>query len=108
MTLMPERRRYPRFAAWLPLRLTAVAGKIELSTVNWLTQNISKAGVCFPAPRRTERGQAIEVVDQAAKISVYPAQVASCRSSLATNRTGKNWPPSSTSHLQVTNLAGIS
>ena len=45
MTLMPERRRYPRFTSWLPLRLTAVAGKIEPSTVNWLTQNISKAGV---------------------------------------------------------------
>ena len=26
-----------------------------------LTQNISKAGLCFPAPRRIEPGQAIEV-----------------------------------------------
>ena len=58
---MPERRRYPRFTAWLPLRLTAVAGKIEPATVTLLTQNISKAGVCFPAPRRIEPGQFIEV-----------------------------------------------
>jgi hypothetical protein len=61
MTSMPERRRYPRFNAWLPLRLTAVAGKIESATVTLLTQNISKAGVCFRAPRWVEPGQAIEV-----------------------------------------------
>ena len=61
MTSIPERRRYPRFIAWLPLRLTAVAGKIEAAPVTLLTQNISKAGVCFPAPRRIEPGQFIEV-----------------------------------------------
>ena len=61
MTLMPERRRYPRFIAWLPIRLTAVAGKIEPAIETLLTQNISKAGVCFPAPRRIEPGQVIEV-----------------------------------------------
>ena len=58
---MPERRRYPRFTAWLPLRLAAVASKTEPATVTLLTQNISKAGVCFPAPRRFEPGQFIEV-----------------------------------------------
>ena len=58
---MPERRRYPRFTAWLPLRLTAVGGKIEPAPVTLLTQNISKAGLCFPAPRRIEPGQLIEV-----------------------------------------------
>jgi hypothetical protein len=57
----PERRRYPRFTTWLPLRLTAVAGKIEPAPVTLLTQNISKAGLCFPAPRRVEPGQVIQV-----------------------------------------------
>src|ERR1700694_2866559 len=61
MTSMPERRRYPRFITWLPIRLTAVAGKSEPATETFLTQNISKAGLCFPAPRRVEPGQAIEV-----------------------------------------------
>ena len=61
MTSIPERRRYPRFITWLPIRLTAVAGKIEPAAVTLLTQNISKAGLCFPAPRRVEPGQAIEV-----------------------------------------------
>lgn len=61
MTSIAERRRYPRFTVWLPLRLTAVAGKIEPEPVTLLTQNISKAGVCFPAPRRIEPGQLVEV-----------------------------------------------
>src|SRR6202171_1696796 len=61
MTSMLERRRYPRFITWLPIRLTAVAGKIEPAAVTLVTQNISKAGLCFPAPRRIEPGQAIEV-----------------------------------------------
>ena len=65
---MPERRRYRRFIAWLPLRLTAVAGKIERVPLTLLTQNISKAGVCFPAPRRIEPGQSIEVEVTAAGI----------------------------------------
>jgi hypothetical protein len=41
--------------------LTAVAGETEPAPVTLLTQNISKAGVYFPAPRRIEPGQAIEV-----------------------------------------------
>ena len=61
MMSMPERRRHPRFITWLPIRLTAVAGKIEPAPETLLTQNISKAGLCFPAPRRVEPGQAIEV-----------------------------------------------
>src|ERR1700676_2092834 len=61
MTSMPERRRYPRFITWLPIRLKAVAGKIEPAAVTLVTQNITKAGLCFPAPRHIEPGQAIEV-----------------------------------------------
>src|ERR1700674_4656210 len=61
MTSMPERRRYPRFITWLPIRLTAVAGKFEPAIETLVTQNISKAGLYFPAPRRVEPGQAIEV-----------------------------------------------
>lgn len=58
---MLERRRYRRFTAWLPLRLMAVAGNIELTPLSLLTLNISKAGVCFPAPLRIEPGELIEV-----------------------------------------------
>jgi hypothetical protein len=61
MTSIPERRRHPRFIAWLPIRLTAVAGKVEPEGMPLLTQNISKAGVRFLAPRRIEPGQFIEV-----------------------------------------------
>jgi hypothetical protein len=58
---MPERRRYPRFNAWLPLRLISVAGKMEPAGETLLTQNVSKTGVCFPARRRIEPGQFIKV-----------------------------------------------
>jgi hypothetical protein len=58
---MPERRRYRRFIVWLPLRLTAVAGKIEPTPLSLLTLNISKAGACFPVPRQIEPGELIEV-----------------------------------------------
>ena len=61
MMSMPERRRYRRFMAWLPLRLTAVGGKIEPNPLPLLTMNISKAGVYFPTPRRIEPGELIEV-----------------------------------------------
>jgi|SRR5579872_5080859 len=56
-----ERRRYPRFTTWLPLRITAVGGKIEPTPLTLLTQNISKTGLCFPAPDRIEPGQVIHV-----------------------------------------------
>jgi hypothetical protein len=61
MTSMPERRRYRRFVAWLPLQLTAVADKIEPTPLSLLTLNISRAGVCFPVPRRIEPGELIAV-----------------------------------------------
>ena len=47
--------------AQLPLRLTAVAGKIEPIPLPLLTMNISKAGVYFPVPRRIEPGELVEV-----------------------------------------------
>jgi hypothetical protein len=61
MTPVPDRRLYPRFTAWLPIRLTEVAGKVESAPATLLTQNISRAGVCFPAPRRIDLGELIKV-----------------------------------------------
>jgi hypothetical protein len=61
MTPVPERRLHPRFTAWLPIRLTEVAGEVESVPATLLTQNISRAGVCFPAPRRIELGELIKV-----------------------------------------------
>jgi PilZ domain len=61
LTLASERRRYPRFTAWLPLRLTAATHKVELGDIPLLTQNVSKNGICFPSPRRIEPGEFIEV-----------------------------------------------
>jgi hypothetical protein len=58
---MPERRRYQRFTSWLPLRLKFIEGQPEHVSPPLLTQNISKAGVCFPAPMWLEPGQFIEV-----------------------------------------------
>jgi len=61
MTSMPERRRYPRFTAGLPLRLKVVGGRVEPDPAPLLTQNLSKTGLCFPSPQRIEPGQSIEV-----------------------------------------------
>ena len=61
MTLLPERRHYPRFTTWLPLRLKSVGGIVEPDPLPLVTQNLSKTGLCFPAPRRIEPGQSIEV-----------------------------------------------
>ena len=61
MTLLPERRRHPRFTAWLPLRLKVVGGIVEPNPLPLVTQNLSKTGLCFAAPRRIEPGQSIEV-----------------------------------------------
>jgi hypothetical protein len=58
---MLERRRYRRFIAWLPLRVTAVAGKVEPAPVTVLTRNISKSGVCFATPQSIEPGESIEI-----------------------------------------------
>jgi hypothetical protein len=61
MTSTPERRRHPRFTAWLPLRLKAVGGIVEPNPAPLVTQNLSKTGLCFPSPKRIEPGQSIEV-----------------------------------------------
>jgi hypothetical protein len=61
MTSPPERRRHPRFIAWLPLRLKAVGGIVEPNPASLVTQNLSKSGLCFPSPQRIEPGQSIEV-----------------------------------------------
>jgi hypothetical protein len=61
MTSTPERRHHPRFTAWLPLRLKAVGGITEPNPAPLVTQNLSKAGLCFPSPQRIEPGQSIEV-----------------------------------------------
>jgi len=61
MTSTLERRRYPRCTAWLPLRLIAVGGEVEPDPATLRTQNFSKTGLCFPAPRHIEPGQSIEV-----------------------------------------------
>src|ERR1700722_20325054 len=61
MTLLSERRPHPRFTAWLPLRLKVVGGVVEPNPLPLVTQNLSKTGLCFPAPQRIEPGQSIEV-----------------------------------------------
>jgi hypothetical protein len=61
MTPTPDRRRHPRFVAWLPLRLKAVGGIVDPDPVLLLTLNLSKAGLCFHLPQRIEPGQSIEV-----------------------------------------------
>ena len=61
MTSAQERRRHPRCSAWLPLRLRVVGGKVEPNPMTLLTQNFSKTGLCFQAPRRIEPSQSIEV-----------------------------------------------
>jgi hypothetical protein len=61
MTSTPERRRHPRFTAWLPLRLKVVGGIAEPDPAPLLTQNLSKTGLCFPSLQRIEPGQSIEV-----------------------------------------------
>ena len=61
MTSTSERRRHPRFTAWLPLRLKVVGGIVEPDSAPLLTENLSKTGLCFPSPQRIEPGQAIEV-----------------------------------------------
>ena len=58
---MPERRRHPRFTAFLPLRLKIVGGILEPNPALLVTQNLSKTGLCFPSPQRIEPGQSIQV-----------------------------------------------
>jgi len=61
MTSLPERRRHPRFTAWLPLRLMVVGGIVQRDAPPLVTQNLSKSGLCFPSPRHIAPGQSIEV-----------------------------------------------
>jgi hypothetical protein len=56
-----ERRRYPRAALALPLRLTRVGNTPEPTPVALVTRNISSSGVYFLAPREIEPGTAIEL-----------------------------------------------
>jgi hypothetical protein len=60
MTSMLERRLYPRFIAWLPLRLMVVGSVVHHDPPPLVTQNLSKSGLCFPAPHYIEPGQSIE------------------------------------------------
>jgi PilZ domain len=56
-----ERRRYPRAALALPLRLTRIGSMPEPIPVTLVTRNISSSGVYFLAPRQIEPGTAIEL-----------------------------------------------
>ena len=54
-----ERRRHPRAALSLPLRLIRIADRPEALPISLVTRNISSSGVYFLAPRRIEPGTAI-------------------------------------------------
>ncbi|HEY6465309.1 MAG TPA: PilZ domain-containing protein [Candidatus Acidoferrales bacterium] len=56
-----ERRRYPRAALSLPLRLVRIEGVAEFAPVLLVTRNISSSGVFFLAPREIQLGTAIEL-----------------------------------------------
>jgi hypothetical protein len=56
-----ERRRYPRAALCLPLRLVRVGEVAEPIPVTLVTRNISSSGVFFLAPRELKPGTAIEL-----------------------------------------------
>lgn len=56
-----ERRRYPRAALALPLRLTQVGEVKEFIPVSLVTRNISSSGVYFLAPRWIAPGTPIEI-----------------------------------------------
>ncbi len=60
VTFTSERRRDPRFIAWLPLRIKAVGGIPQSDPPPLVTQNLSKSGLCFPAPHHIAAGQSIE------------------------------------------------
>jgi len=54
-----ERRRHPRAALGLPLRLIRIADRPEALPISLVTKNISSSGVYFLSPRRIEPGTAI-------------------------------------------------
>ena len=60
MTFTSERRRDPRFTSWLPLRIKVVGGIPQRDPQPLVTQNLSKSGLCFPAPHHIAPGQSIE------------------------------------------------
>ncbi|HTZ74991.1 MAG TPA: PilZ domain-containing protein [Candidatus Aquilonibacter sp.] len=56
-----ERRRYPRAALSLPLRLVRVEGRPDFAAVLLVTRNISSSGIFFLAPREIAIGTGIEL-----------------------------------------------
>jgi len=56
-----DRRRSPRAALSLPLRLTRVGETVEPEPVSLVTRNISSSGVFFLAPRDIAPGTSIEL-----------------------------------------------
>ena len=56
-----ERRRYPRAALSLPLRLTKIAGVREELPILLVTRNISSSGIYFFAPRDLAPGTSVEL-----------------------------------------------
>ena len=56
-----ERRKYPRAALSLPLRLTRVGETLEPIPVVLVTRDISSSGIFFLAPRDIKPGTAIEL-----------------------------------------------
>jgi len=107
-----ERRRNPRFTARLPLRLTAATHKVKFGEIPLLTQNISKNGVCFPAPRRIEPGEFIEVEVTLVGHGPHGKDVhvsgagRVVRAELATTSDGTSWPLCSTNHRPATSRTG--
>jgi hypothetical protein len=61
MMLKLDRRRYPRFAVRLPFQLWLATDKDSPLVATLFTKNISKAGLCFLAPRQVQPGESIKV-----------------------------------------------
>jgi hypothetical protein len=59
--VVADRRRAPRAALQLPLRLTKVNQQREPIPITLVTKNISSSGVYFLAPRRMEPGTRVEL-----------------------------------------------
>jgi hypothetical protein len=56
-----ERRRYPRAALSLPLRLMSIEGVADFAPVLLVTRNISSSGIFFLAQRSIALGTAIDL-----------------------------------------------
>jgi hypothetical protein len=56
-----ERRRYPRAALSLPLRLISITGEDSFAPIMLVTRDISSSGIFFLAPRQISPGTAIEL-----------------------------------------------